>query len=383
MGYIVVPLFHRHEDDLENVIETGAFSNLLNVIRGLGNHDERITDVVRQLKRDMGEDGIPKDRNLKENQLMLIELSGIEQKLATRLFDEVIDNFRLPWRTFEEAREFAHGLNIKGKDGWVKYSKSPEKPRDIPVDPSGFYKDKGWVSWGDWLGTGSVATFNKQFRRFEEAREFAHGLNINSQEEWKRYSKSGNKPTDIPSYPDEVYQNKGWVSWGDWLGPGRVATFNKQFRRFEEAREFVRKLNLKSFAQWGKYSKSGKKPVDIPSNPNKIYKDRGWVSLGDWLGTGNVAPYNMIFRKFEDAKAFVHGLCLDDQRMWRKYAKSGNRPSDIPANPARTYAGKGWVSMGDWLGTKIATHNKNAILKNTRNNPSKLRSQEKGEGLPW
>jgi hypothetical protein len=41
---------------------------------------------------------------------------------------------------------------------------------------------------------------------------------------------------------------------------------------------------------------------------------------------------------------------LKSQAEWRKYCKSGKRPEDIPANPARTYAGSGWIGYGDWLG---------------------------------
>ncbi len=27
----------------------------------------------------------------------------------------------------------------------------------------------------------------------------------------------------------------------------------------------------------------------LPSNPNQAYKNSGWVSFGDWLGTGRIA----------------------------------------------------------------------------------------------
>ena len=256
MGYIVVPLFHRHEDDLENVIETGVFSNLLNVIRGLSNHDERITEVMRQLKHDKEGDEGSNNRGHREDEFTLIELPGVAESLQTRLFDEVIDNFRLPWKSFEEARGFARGLGLNSSKEWKKYNKSGDKPTDIPGDPYLVYKDKGWVSWGDWLGNGNVATFNKQFRKFEEAREFARSLGLRSGKEWNKYSKSGNKPSDISTYPDEVYKDKGWVSWGDWLGTEYVSHNKRIFRQFEEAREFVRRLNLKSFEQWGDYSKS-------------------------------------------------------------------------------------------------------------------------------
>ena len=47
----------------------------------------------------------------------------------------------------------------------------------------------------------------------------------------------------------------------------------KQFRDFEDAREFVRKLGLKNKKEWQEYCKSGNKPDDIPSNPWDVYKE--------------------------------------------------------------------------------------------------------------
>ena len=56
------------------------------------------------------------------------------------------------------------------------------------------------------------------FLPFEEAREFARNLNLNGQAAWKKWSKSGKRPDDIPSHPDDVYIDSGWISWANWLG---------------------------------------------------------------------------------------------------------------------------------------------------------------------
>ena len=48
------------------------------------------------------------------------------------------------------------------------------------------------------------------------------------------------------------------------------------------------KLNLKSNKEWRQYCKSGKKPVDIPSNPDATYKNQGWINWADWLGKDQV-----------------------------------------------------------------------------------------------
>ena len=47
----------------------------------------------------------------------------------------------------------------------------------------------------------------------------------------------------------------------------------------------MRSLGLKSQAEWFDYSKSSKRPDDIPSNPWKTYKDKAWIGIADWLGS--------------------------------------------------------------------------------------------------
>ena len=110
----------------------------------------------------------------------------------------------------------------------------------------------------------------------------------------------------------------------------------KQYRDFESAREFVRKLGLKNSRDWEKYCQSKNKPNDIPSAPLKIYKNKGWKGMGNWLGTGVVA--NQIkYRSFIEARQFVRKLKLKGTKEWKEYCKSGNKPDDIPAAPWKTY----------------------------------------------
>ena len=98
--------------------------------------------------------------------------------------------------------------------------------------------------------------------------------------------------------------------------------------------------------------KSGKRPVDIPAAPYSTYRDKGWTSWGDWLGTGAIAPFKGVFRPFKQARAYARSLGLKSGSEWRAFAKSGKLPVDIPADPYGTYRDKGWKGIKDWLGTK-------------------------------
>ncbi|XRB21575.1 methyltransferase domain-containing protein [Pseudoscourfieldia marina] len=124
------------------------------------------------------------------------------------------------------------------------------------------------------------------------------------------------------------------------------------FRTFEDARTYVRTLGLKSWKEWEAWSKSGKRPHDIPSNPNVTYASSGWTSHGDFLGyaVGKVAG---SFRTFEDARTYVRTLGLKSAKEWEAWSKSGARPHDIPSAPYVTYASSGWTSYGDFLGFAV------------------------------
>ncbi len=320
-----------------------------------------------------------------------------------------------PWLreylTFQEAKRIVSTFKIKSKDSWLIFSKSNQKPENIPSDPRRVYKEE-WISWadwlgtglesrrlrkyspfiearkyvrsyhlknraeynaliklgglpiilpskperiykgqwkgiGDWLGTGKVANQLRKYKSFEDARKLIRSLKLTNKDDWIKYSKSGNKPEYIPSNPPRAYK-QDWINWGDWLGTGYIANRLRKYRTFEKARRFVRKLKLKNQAQWHKYSKSRMMPKDIPSFPEGVYK-KDWISMGDWLGTGFVANQLRNFRSFEKAREYVHRLDLKNNAQWKKYSKSGMRPSDIPSNPNKVYKQK-WINISDWLG---------------------------------
>jgi hypothetical protein len=254
------------------------------------------------------------------------------------------------FRDFKEAREFVRKLNIVSVNEWNKYRKSGNKPEDIPSNPNNIYKNKGWITWGDYLGNGNVSDNFKQYCSFTEARKYVQNLSLKNQKEWLEYCKSGNKPDDIPGNPGGTYK-KEWVSLGNWLGTGRIADRDKIFRPFKEARAFVSELNLKGQKEWLEYCKSGNKPDDIPTGISSIYKDKGWISWGNFLGNGTIAPKNRIYHSFEESREFVQSLGLKSKKEWIEYYHSGNKPDNIPTNPEKSYKGKGWISFGDWLGT--------------------------------
>jgi len=98
------------------------------------------------------------------------------------------------------------------------------------------------------------------------------GLGLKSGAKWLAYCKSGKKPDDIPSFPNQTYENDGWAGINDWLGTGKRRR-SLGWRPYRGARAYVRGLRLKSQHDWSDYCKSGKKPADIPTHPERAYSE--------------------------------------------------------------------------------------------------------------
>ena len=249
------------------------------------------------------------------------------------------------FRSFEDAKKFVHTLNLKSMDEYRKFCKSGNKPEDIPTGANIVYK-KEWISFGDWLGTGSISSKEKsrQYISYKDAKTFAQSLKLKSKEEWINYCKSNDKPINIPTNCDQTYRDKGWESWPDFLGNERVVKYTESNTRpFEECKTFVRSLGISSGSKWFEWCKKNKKPNDIPYNPDEVYKE--WTNWRDFLG-----PLPSRWKSFEDAKAFTQSLKLKNPREWNTFSKSDKRPNNIPAGPFQVYK-KEWKGWNDFLGT--------------------------------
>jgi superfamily II DNA or RNA helicase len=368
-GYVIVPILHDADATADDIFKSPAFKEVLTTLRALAANDDRIIEYFRSVSQGQQRKGGGSVQfNIDERLAKRIDLADFVREIELKCWDKLA---KLSWRPFEEAREFVHTLELFSQHDWriLCHSKSPENrklPPDIPKNPNVTYADLGWAGFGDWLGTRTVATRQRKFRSFVNARLFVRALGLNSREEWLRFCKGGlpgkeTLPHDIPTNPNKMYVDTGWAGMGDWLGTGTIAARLRKYRSFKQARSFVRSLGLTSGAEWREFSKGrlpekGPAPPDIPAAPWLVYAHKGWMSMGDWLGTGTVAPRLRSYRAFEQARLHVRTLGLKSKAEWRKFCNGdlpeiGNLPNDIPAKPDNSYACKGWIGMGDWLGT--------------------------------
>jgi hypothetical protein len=279
---------------------------------------------------------------------------------------------RRRYRSFTRARAFARRLGLGSRREWVDYcAHYPDDgsglPDDIPTNPNLVYRDQGWAGWGDFLGTGNLGP-KRVYRSFPRARAFARKLGLDRRQDWQAFARGerpelGPFPADLPAAPEVVYRGGGWQGWSDFLDRGRPGA-RYRFRSFAEARRYARSLGLGSRDQWwemcrGERSDLGARPRDIPSNPDIVYRELGWIDWGDFLGSGRRANQSRTFLSFAAARRYARNLGLESTRQWHALCRGrpppwlrGVRfPDDIPKRPDHHYADAGWRGWPDWLGS--------------------------------
>ena len=415
-GYVVIPIAIPEDMGLEEFASTTEFRTVAKQITALSTQDERIAEYFR-LKENMEAPSDGPIEIIGEVPVgMEISFKEFASGISTKVWDKVA---KVNWRSFEEARKYAKSKNFSSVTIWAEFSASDRRPPDIPSNPQGVYSE--WVSWGDWLGTGTVATSNRKYlpyleaqkllyplklksmadynkkrrqnffqeelpanpqrvykewidtsdwlghgfiahskrvyRSFTDARKHARSLKIESQKDWFEYWVR-EQPEGIPRNPYQKYPE--WVSWPDWLNNGREII---TYWSFKKARAFVRKLkHVNTHTEWTKYAKTEDKPKEIPVDVRQFYRDKGWISAADFF-RGVKGRRQIQFLSYEEAKAtFVHRLKLGGEQEWRKYKRNNRLPENIPLTPERFYTN--WVSWPDWLGTKtIGVKEKSRLFK--------------------
>lgn len=225
-----------------------------------------------------------------------------------------------PYLPFEEARAYVRRLGLRTQREWLAWAASPQRPPDIPKWPETTYAE--YVDLKDWLGT------RKVYRSFQEAREYARSLGITKFEEWKALDRNKALPPDIPKNPQDYYKGQGFSTWKDFLGRTEPT-----YLPFEEARAFVRSLGLKNKVEWRRYAASADCPAHIPRYPEQVYKDKGWVTLDDWLGNANRWTAPLIKAFLESIKGIVREL--QPAELFAILRKKGLIESDFRKNSNR------------------------------------------------
>ena len=274
---------------------------------------------------------------------------------------------------FEEGLAFARYLKLTKKSEWREWSKTGQRPPNVPASPDDVYRHTGWQGWPHWLGldTGGAtpaATAAEPRARpkpplpYGEARAFAHSLKLASSEEWWDWCMTGERPANIPSNPIDAYRRSGWQGWPHWLGAAANVPANapanapakatakgpakgpakSAFLPFGEAQGFASKLSLATKGEWLAWCRSGKRPANVPATPEDTYAQAGWQGYGHWLGRANGRgakaflpakdPGSLVYLTFDEGRA-IACTCRQTWQLCRHAAAGYSPAPTIPAAP--------------------------------------------------
>jgi hypothetical protein len=182
--------------------------------------------------------------------------------------------------TYEETKKWVKkNLTIRSKSDWYNKTKNNILPDYISRNPVEVYKNRGWVSWIDFLGTNNTYDNNVNYLTYDDAKLIIKDYELKTIVDYKNVVKNDSIPHNIPNRPERYYKNRGWLGWGDFLGSNRIANQNKEFMTYDEFKEIINSLNIKSGYEFNKKRKDIRNINEkIPSNPNIHYKNKGWVS---------------------------------------------------------------------------------------------------------
>jgi len=293
------------------------------------------------------------------------EYHAMNSFAAIPRYQELVKEYSDRWVSYEEAKKIIQELEIdlKTQAEFKSFTLSGHFPSRIPKDPYDFYVDNGWVSWGDFLGTGSVASYNKAFAGLSEAKELIRKSSVkpSSRSEYLSMIREGVLPDVLPLDPYNAYQDDPeWRGLSDFLG----VRDRNAYVSYEEALEIIQKFQppIKTQSEYRAASKNGLLPPGLPGNPQGVYKKKGWVSWYEFLGTSlknQVRTKNFV--SLNQAKELLRGMKNPPKTYseYRSLAKKHELPEGMPKDPYYAYRGSGWKGYGDFLGTgSVAPFNK-------------------------
>ena len=173
--------------------------------------------------------------------------------------------------SYKECSKFAIKNNIKSKNQWYKFAKT-NLPFGIPKCPRNYYDE--FESWGEFLNTGKIQDnrISDKYSNYDIARKWVHdNLNILTKQDWIDLDRNGVLPEFIPNNPYGFYKSRGWVSWGDFLGNGKIAHHLINYLTYEESKLFAQNNNIKSKTQWYEFIRNNEVPINIPKEPYRVY----------------------------------------------------------------------------------------------------------------
>jgi very-short-patch-repair endonuclease/acyl-CoA-binding protein len=269
----------------------------------------------------------------------------------------------MEYYSYNESKEYLKKFNIKSSFQFYRLIKDGSLSQKINKRPYSFFKTKkrnNWISWEDFLSFKKCEQ-KKKFLSFDESLKIVRKLHLKNQKDWvDKFKELNLSYLKIPSNPNIIYKDTGWISYSHWLGLSSYKNVGKiEYLSYDDCKKYI-KLHfseIKNKVNWTSFDKS-KLPLSIPKRPDYIYKKNGdWINWENFLDS-DISPRSKskLLLNFEDAKKYIKDLKFKDQYEFYKYIDE-NDINFLPKRPDYIYR-KDWTGYIDFLG---CVNNKESI----------------------
>ncbi len=252
-----------------------------------------------------------------------------------------INEFKI-YSTYLEASEAAQNIGIRS---FTEYKKLYKEDKRLPRHPNRTYQDNGWIDFYHFLGVP-----RSTFYTYEEAKNAVLVLKVTSEDEYRLRRK---EDPCLPSSPERYYKNKGWIDSYNFFGKDEP----QFYLTYEDAKQALRKLNIKSRKEYGKRFIEDSQ---LTSRPEVVYKGKGWIDYYNFCEYQ--APEFHV--SYSEAKIATKKLGIKSQKEYVSQKRYSEDPK-LPSQPGSFYKNKGWTNWFDFIPTYYPSYEEaqNAILR--------------------
>lgn len=111
--------------------------------------------------------------------------------------------------SYKQLKGMIRKLGIRTQTEYKAALKEGQFGKHAPTNIEVFYEN-------EFEGWDALLCAHSTFLPFEEARALARSFALKTSYEWVKFSREGNRPINIPAWPQRVYEDK-FVSWDDFL----------------------------------------------------------------------------------------------------------------------------------------------------------------------
>jgi hypothetical protein len=220
-------------------------------------------------------------------------------------------------------------------------------------------REKYWISHFDNLtnismgGEGNSGTkYKLPFYEIKSWRK-NNAYEINTEEKWRKHVKFNHIPEYIPKRPDNVYKNRGWISWNDFFNFSE----KDKFINYDDLILLLNVHEIYSIPRYRNFRLTYTSTKKLPYDPVLFYNKKSWK---------DISPTKKKFKKdnkkqivdFSTAKNTIKNHNFTKKCEYTLFVKS-NHHLNLPSEP-RLYYKNDWISWEDFFGNNLP---KNILYK--------------------